>query len=125
MKKSELRQLIREEVEAVITESAEEDLKALTKLGMKGKVKKSRLGGGINWLILKHGTHTIQIKRYDEPSQYGINNGRISKLYIKDEKQKHETGTGVVVANYDRGWDVKPTDPKVKKLVDQIVKAFK
>lgn len=43
------------------------------------------------------------VKHYDEPSEeYGINGGRISKLAIKVD--------GKVTANYDRGWDIEPTD---------------
>jgi hypothetical protein len=42
------------------------------------------------------------IKVYDEPSQFGIDNGRISKLMLKRK--------GEVVCNYDRGWDIHPVD---------------
>lgn len=41
-------------------------------------------------------------KVYDEGSEYGINEGRISKLRI--------TIDGETVVNYDRGWDVEPDD---------------
>lgn len=40
------------------------------------------------------------IKHYDNPSKYGINGGRISKLMLKIGDE--------VVANYDRGWDIHP-----------------
>ena len=40
------------------------------------------------------------VKHYENPSKYGIKNGRISKLLLKID--------GKVVANYDRGWDIKP-----------------
>ena len=40
------------------------------------------------------------VKHYENPSKYGINNGRISKLMLKID--------GTVVANFDRGWDIKP-----------------
>lgn len=43
------------------------------------------------------------MKQYDEGSQLGIEGGRISKLMLKRG--------GEVVANYDRGWDVEPSDP--------------
>ena len=36
------------------------------------------------------------VKAYEEGSEYGINNGRISKLTIKI--------AGKITANYDRGW---------------------
>ena len=42
------------------------------------------------------------IKVYEEPSEeYGINGGKISKLSLKMD--------GEWIANYDRGWDIKPT----------------
>ena len=43
------------------------------------------------------------ILQFDEPSKYGINGGRISKLCITNKK-------GDWLANYDRGWDVEPTE---------------
>ena len=48
-------------------------------------------------------THLDVYKRqvYDEPSKFGINHGKISKLQLKQN--------GKIVANYDRGWDIHPT----------------
>lgn len=40
------------------------------------------------------------VKYYDEPSDYGINGGRISKLRIEKN--------GVATCVYDRGWDIEP-----------------
>lgn len=40
------------------------------------------------------------VKVYDEGSEFGINEGRISKLEIKID--------GKTVARYDRGWDIEP-----------------
>lgn len=42
------------------------------------------------------------VKTFEEGSEWGINGGKISKLLIKID--------GEWVANYDRGWDVKPAD---------------
>ena len=42
------------------------------------------------------------VKAFEEGSEWGINGGKISKLSIKID--------GELVANYDRGWDVKPAD---------------
>lgn len=42
------------------------------------------------------------VKHFEEPSEFGINNGRISKLSIKLD--------GKVIVHYDRGWDVRPAD---------------
>ena len=41
-----------------------------------------------------------QVKSYDEGSEWGINEGRISKLWLEIDGQE--------VANYDRGWDMRP-----------------
>ena len=42
------------------------------------------------------------VKVYEEPSEeYGINGGKISKLSLKMD--------GEWIANYDGGWDIKPT----------------
>lgn len=59
------------------------------------------------------------IKCFDEPSkQYGIDGGKISKLWIKNVKENE------VVANYDRGWDVKIKSPQVKKFYEKILKQY-
>ena len=42
------------------------------------------------------------VKCYEEVSEFGIDNGRISKLMLKHK--------GEIVANYDRGWDIEPVD---------------
>lgn len=39
------------------------------------------------------------VKHFEEPSQFGICGGRISKLEIRKD--------GYIYVNYDRGWDVK------------------
>ena len=52
----------------------------------------------------KDGGYTVAhywVKHYEEPSEFGINGGRISKLMIKIN--------GVVTANYDRGWAIRLT----------------
>ena len=42
-----------------------------------------------------------QVKSYEEGSEFGIDEGRISKLWLQIDGQE--------VANYDRGWDMRPT----------------
>lgn len=56
------------------------------------------------------------IKHYEEPSQYGINKGRISKLTIKLDDQ--------VVANYDRGWDIEPTCKEAEMALAILMKKY-
>lgn len=57
--------------------------------------------------------YEIQLVRFDEPSQYGIRNGRISKLWIADADRKE-------IVNYDRGWDKRPATATVKAIVNAI-----
>ena len=42
------------------------------------------------------------VKTYNKKNKNGINGGKISKLMIKID--------GEIVANYDRGWDIKPDE---------------
>lgn len=51
-------------------------------------------------------------KVYDEPSDYGINNGKVSKLWIDG------------MANYDRGWDKIPQTQKAFRRVKELVEYF-
>ena len=41
------------------------------------------------------------VKSYEEPIEYGIDKGRISKLEIMIH--------GKIVCRYDQGWDIKPS----------------
>jgi len=53
------------------------------------------------------------IKVFDEPSAFGIDGGRISKLMLK---RKNE-----IVCNYDRGWDIKPVDQDVEAALQILI----
>ena len=53
------------------------------------------------------------LKVYDEASQFGIDGGKVSKLMLKRN--------GEIVANYDRGWDIKPADPDTQLAVDILL----
>lgn len=60
--------------------------------------------------------YNYSAKVYDEPSQFGINEGRISKLTVKQGKKD--------IINYDRGWDIEPTDMITHLILDIILKKF-
>lgn len=53
------------------------------------------------------------LKVYDEASQFGIDGGKVSKLMLKRNDE--------IVANYDRGWDIKPADPDTQLAVDILL----
>lgn len=54
-----------------------------------------------NWVNGTVGEYTFEAKLFDDPSSFGIGNGRVSKLSIY-----HTTDC---IVNYDRGWDIKPS----------------
>lgn len=61
--------------------------------------------------------YTCQIKHFDAPSaDFGINGGRISKLWIAKDRKTY--------ANYDRGWDIEPTTKEAKAVYEALVKEY-
>ena len=56
------------------------------------------------------------IKVYGKGSDYGIDEGRISKLMLKR--------SGNVVCNYDRGWDIQPRDIETKQALENLKKTY-
>lgn len=54
---------------------------------------------------------------FDEPSQFGINGGKISKLTITRRCNRK------ILCNYDRGFDVQPAE-EVKAFYNEIIKAL-
>ena len=55
-------------------------------------------GGESMWKRATINGYDVSAKVYEEGSMYGINGGKISKLYIAKEKECY--------LNYDRGWDI-------------------
>ncbi len=53
-------------------------------------------------------------KVYEDGSQYGIDQGRISKLTLKRDDK--------IIANFDRGWDVEPVDLDAEVAVAILLK---
>lgn len=62
----------------------------------------------------------VQAKVYNEPSTYGIYNGRVSKLAIgkTDKRDERKNFFDQMAYNYDRGLDFNRIP---KKLLDKIV----
>ena len=74
------------------------------------KVKSKHLGG--NWYSGECGDYTFQAKAFVEPSDYGIDCGKVSKLHIqKDDEWR---------VNYDRGWEIIPR-PEDYEAYDAIM----
>lgn len=73
---------------------------------------------GENWTKGECEDYEFCAKLFDVGSDFGINNGRVSKLQIKHKL----LGWGNSIVNYERGWDKKP-DGEVNTMVyDSIMK---
>lgn len=74
---------------------------------------------GVIGITLEDGSSVrvrYEVKSYDEGSVYGINEGRISKLWLQID--------GVCVTNYDRGWDIEPTCEAAEKALCILLKEY-
>lgn len=57
--------------------------------------------------------YKVTYKQFEEGSEFGINEGRISKLTINLGREK--------LANYDRGWDIEPVDKDTKAVLEVLL----
>lgn len=68
-----------------------------------------------NWVSGRIGNCKFEAKIFDEGSEFGIDGGRISKLWI---------GRGnKTICNYDRGWDIRPIGQD-KLILNKILREF-
>lgn len=59
----------------------------------------------------------FEIKHFATGSEFGINNGCISKMYISSDSK--------VLVNYDRGWDIRPNgEPYLMAAYNAILDRF-
>ena len=56
------------------------------------------------------------IKHYDEPSIFGIEEGKVSKLTVKRG--------GCEIINYDRGWDLEPLTDEDQAILALILHLY-
>lgn len=76
-----------------------------------------------NWIGGVKGKFKISAKVFAEDSDFGIQNGRISKIQICDVSQEH-WGFESCYLNYDRGWDIRPNDPEVVEFMNGLLTAL-
>lgn len=69
------------------------------------------------WEDGKIDSYYYEVKVYDEPSKFGINKGRVSKLIIYDSDKQ-------TVCQYDRRWVIKPNNDEVKDVFNKIMNLF-
>jgi hypothetical protein len=77
-----------------------------------------QFGNIISGTIIKNNIEVAEfsLKKFEKSSKYGINNGKISKLFIKDARNN-------ILTCYDRGWDIKP-DADAKEIFEKILKEY-
>ena len=77
------------------------------------------LGGGA-WYVGRVGSYHFEALVFGESSQYGIDGGQVSKLYLWTGPKKKG---GQEAAVFERGWELEPSDevrPVVELLVSEI-----
>ena len=79
----------------------------------------------------KHGIMKIQgvnfryeAKVFDYPSQFGIDGGRVSKLYIYFTAGDGNMNCDLPVVIYDRGWELKPRTEIFKEAMNFVLNWF-
>ena len=70
------------------------------------------------WTSDAIGLYYYEAKVYDEPSRFGIDGGRISKLAIYNAVKK-------CCCQYDREWVIKPANNEVKEVFLKIMDMYK
>ena len=71
--------------------------------------------GGGRWVRGTINEYVFDAKVYPCGSKFGIHDGSISKLSIRDAATKTE------YAAYDRGWDILPESQDIIDMVDALV----
>ena len=73
---------------------------------------------GLECGLILHRFFEINVKHFEGPSSFGIKNGRVSKLWIREE------GKTEADVSYDRGWDVRPTTKAAKAVMNEILDMY-
>ena len=67
-------------------------------------------------ILIKGKVYKYQVKHFKNGSQFGIKEGRISKLFV--------TRDDMVVLNYDRGWDTEAQDEGTELCLAILMKEY-
>ena len=77
-----------------------------------------------NWYIGTIGGYPFQIKVACEDSEWGIDNGRIIKLFVS-EKPTEDHPVKKEVISYERGWDLYPEgNQELEDVIDALHEYF-
>ena len=70
-----------------------------------------------NWVYVEGLGYGGSAKIYPKPSEFGIHNGRVSKLSLRNKD-------GQIVFNYDRGHDVNRIDTETLNEIVEALETF-
>ncbi|MBR3131324.1 hypothetical protein IKG31_01990 [Candidatus Saccharibacteria bacterium] len=77
-----------------------------------------------NWFTGSIDGYPFQVKVSEEDSAWGIDNGRIIKLFITEKPEGDTKGDKEIVA-YERGWSTYPENhPEYEELIDALHEYF-
>ncbi len=68
--------------------------------------------------VVNNGEYEFEGKVFEESSQFGINQGNVSKLLIREGNTKGFEG---VFVNYDRGWDIEPETEEEQSVFLEVL----
>jgi len=75
------------------------------------------LSGGA-WYVGRVGGYHFEALVFAEPSQYGMDGGQVSKLYLWAAGPRGKRGESLAV--YERGWELEPEED-VRQVVEMLV----
>ncbi len=86
----------------------------ITKTTKRGPVS----GTWVSGLISGHRFEALVFPEHAEEPGFELGESRISKLWIRRDADKR------TVCNFDRGWDIQPTDATAKAIVDFLAEGL-
>lgn len=76
-----------------------------------------------NWYIGTIGGYPFQVKVTENDSPFGIDNGRIIKLFVTDKPVDDNHGGKEIIA-YERGWSIYPEQKEHEEIIDALNEYF-
>ena len=76
-----------------------------------------------NWFIGTIGGYSYQVKVSAEDSAFGIQDGRIIKLFVTEQPTDESPGKTEIIA-YERGWSTYPTTSEHEEILDALYEYF-
>ncbi len=76
-----------------------------------------------NWYVGTVGGYPFQAKVTEEDSIFGIDDGRIIKLFVTEKPADDNPGSKEIIA-YERGWSTCPSTSEHEEILDALYEYF-